>query len=813
MIKNYFKIAWRNLIKHKGFTIINITGLALGIAACLLISLYIVHETSYDKHIPNSDNIYRVVGAFIEDGVVEKDVHVSAPWAAKVKELFEEVEDAGRIMDNPLIPGAGANDLQVAGNVRIFHEENFAYADQAVIDIFQVPFVHGDAANALTNPSTIIISESRAQKLFGDENPVGQSVYLNNDMEYPYEVAGIFKDFPENSHLGYTYFLSLKGISFGAGEQTRWFQNNYKTYLQLKPETAISQLEKRITRTILADYTIPSLKAVNASWADDMAETILDEASTELQPVTDIHLYSTDISYDTERSDIRLIWTFGAIALFILFIACINFINLSTARSANRAREIGLKKVIGSNRNQLILQFLSESVLMAGIALGMGVLLAQLLLPYFNNIIDKNLFLPLNSLAFWMLLAAIVLIIGILAGLYPSLYLSGFSPKNALQGKVASGSKSSGLRSGLVIFQFTISIILISGTFIVQEQMDYILHKRIGFNKDQVIQIYGVNALKNQLPTFRQELENMNGIIAASSSDYLPIAGTKRNSNMFSYKTNDVEISLSGQAWDIDENYIPTLGMNLLEGRNFDPTMATDEGGVIINEKMAAQLGLKNPIGKTIYRFDDPFTVVGIVEDFHFETLQSEVSPVALFNENGSNILSVRVKTGDMANLLAAMENKWNAFIPNHEFRYSFMDETFAAMYNNVKRMGQILVSFSLLAVFIACLGLFALASFIVAQRRKEMSIRKVLGASANSIFRLLTSNFLILVGISIFIAVPITFYFMNLWLQDYAYRITISWKTFAAAGILAIIVALITISYHALKIAFVNPSNNLRSE
>lgn len=813
MIRNYFKIAWRNLLKHKGFTFINITGLALGIAACLLISLYIVHETSYDKHIPNSENIYRAVGAYIENGVIDKDVHVSAPWAGKVKELFEEVEEAGRIMDNPLIPGAGANELQVAGKMRVFHEENFAYADQAVIDIFQIPFIHGDAANALSNPSTIIISESRAQKLFGGENPVGESVYLNDDKEYPYEVAGVFKDFPENSHLGYTYFLSLKGIAFGEGEQTRWFQNNYKTYLKVKPGTDISQLENKITKTTLVDYVIPSLKAVNATWAESLAETILDESSTELQPLTEIHLYSADISYDKERSDIRLIWIFGAIAFFILFIACINFINLSTARSSNRAREIGLKKVIGSSRRQLIFQFLAESILMAFIAMGVGIFLALLLLPYFNDIINKSLFLPWSSLALWVYLIGSMLIIGIMAGLYPSLYLSGFSPKNALQGKIARGSKSSAVRSALVIFQFTIAIILISGTFIVQDQMEYMLNKKVGFNKDQVIQVYGTNALQDQLSTFRQELESMKGVVAVSSSDYLPIAGTKRNSNMFSYKTPDDEVSLSGQSWNIDENYLQTLGMELMAGRNFDKAMATDEAAVIINEKMAAQLGLENPVGKMLYRFEESFRIIGVVEDFHFETLQNEVSPVALFNGKGNNILSVRVNVELTGDLLNALEDKWETFVPTHEFRYSFMDESYAAMYANVKRIGQILVSFSLLAVFIACLGLFALASFIVEQRRKEMSIRKILGASANSIFSLLTGNFLTLVGVAIFIAVPVAFYGMNIWLQDYAYRITISWQVFAAAGLLAIGIALITVSYHSIKIALTKPVKSLRTE
>ncbi|MDR7132297.1 putative ABC transport system permease protein [Algoriphagus sp. 4150] len=811
MLKNYFKIAWRNLLKSKGFSFINLTGLSIGISACILISVYIIHETSYDKFVPDSTNIYRLVRQFNFGKETLKSIHFSANTARTIESDFGEIEQAGRIMDNDLFYGAGTNELQIDDEVMQHHEAGFAYADQAILDIFSIPMIFGDAKTALEEPKTIVISQAVSQKYFKDENPIGRVVYLNGNRDDPHRITAVMRDFPTNSHMDYQYFLTMKGVEFDEGEQDRWIQSNYFTYVRLRPDTDVSLFDQTFGASIIKKYLKPALAAGGYA----MAEEIEDKASIYLQPMTDIQLYSADIGYESGfRNDIKIIWIFGTVALFILLLATINFVNLSTARSANRAKEVGLRKVVGSGRSNLVIQFLTESLVLTLMAFVLGVVLAQTFLPVFQKMTGIELSMPWGNQLFIPVLLLAALVVGGLAGFYPALYLSGFSPINVLKGKLRLGGKSSGFRSGLVVFQFTISIILIIGTLIINEQMSFILNSKVGFEKDQVIQLYGTNMLGEKDVIFKEELSKMQEVESVSISDYLPLENTKRNGNSFTKEGGEnIDEDISGQVWQIDEDYLETLGIELIAGRNFDATIASDRDATIVNEQMVAELGLTDPIGKKVSRSGHLNEIIGVVKNFRYDNMKQRVMPLALFYEKSNTIISVKVNTADMPGLLKTIEKKWDEFAPNLSFRYAFMDDSFAQMYDNVYRIKTIFTSFAVLAIFVACMGLFALSAFMVEQRNKEMSIRKVLGASIQGIYRLQTQNFVYLVLISLLFAIPIAYYSMENWLKDYEYKIEISWQIFLVSGAVAISIALLTVSYHAFKSALINPVNNLKGE
>lgn len=811
MIKNYLKIAWRNILKAKGFSLINIAGLSIGISACILISVYILHETSYDKFVPESETIYRLVRQYDFGTEKQQDVHFSANTARTVAADFDEVEMAGRIMENDLFYGAGTNEIQIDDDPMQHHEEKFAYADQSILDIFSIPMVYGDRKTALLQPNSLVISESIAKKFFKDQNPIGHVIYLNGRRDDPRTISGVMEDFPSNSHLDYDYFLTLSEVEFGKGEQTRWIQSNYKTYLKIRPDVNVDVFSETLNETLISKYLKPAMVAAGLA----MAETIEEKADTFLQAMTDIQLYSASIDGESNiRNDIRIVWIFGTVAFFILVLASINFVNLSTARSANRAKEVGLRKVIGSGRSNLVFQFLAESILISVIAFGIGLVMAELLMPLFNDMSGIALEMPWDQLLFIPILFLSALFVGGLAGSYPAIYLSGFSPIQVLKGRLRLGSKSGGLQSSLVVFQFTVSIILIIGTLIINEQMSFILNAKVGFEKEQVIQLYGTNMLGEKDEVFKEELTRLQGVESVSISDYLPLENTKRNGNSFVNEGRDnIDETISGQAWVVDEDYLSTLGIELIAGRNFDKTIASDQKATIINEEMAKELGLSDPIGKRISRYGDLSEIIGVVKDFRFDNLKERVEPLALFMGKSNTIMSVKINSADIPGLLETVEGKWNQFAPNLAFRYAFMDDSFAQMYDNVRRVKLILTSFAILAIVVACLGLFALSAFLVEQRSKEVSIRKVMGASFEGIYGMLTKKFLLLVLGSMVLACPVAYYMMENWLKDYDYKIDISWQSFALSGFLAALMALITVSYHAIKSAKVNPVESLKSE
>ncbi|GAA0560376.1 ABC transporter permease [Chitinophaga japonensis] len=806
MLNNYFKVAWRNLSKQKLYSSIKIGGFALGIAACLLIALDIRHELSYDLHYPQAARIYRAVIDWNMPNA--RNAYFPAPFASALKNDLPEVEKAGRFLYSELF-GAGNSQVRRSDQAQNAYEDGIIFADQELLDILQVPFIYGDPAHALSQPNTIVITKRKADKYFPHENPVGKTLIINDNKDKPYEIGGVIADFPVTSHLQCDFLLTLKGVELWPGEQTYWLANNYQTYFLLRPGTDVAKLRTKLS-AIREKYLLTSAQQTNNAKIIEMFEKV----SFDVQALKDIHLKSEGINDGLSHGDIRLVWLFGAIAGFILIIACINFINLSTARSAGRAKEVGLRKTVGADRGSLIRQFLSESLLFSFLSFALGLLLAWLLLPYFNALSGKSLSLPWN--AWWLapLLIVAVIAVGLLAGLYPSLHLSSFQPIHVLKGNISQGNRRSRLRSVLVVFQFTTSIALIIGTFIIYRQMRYILDKKVGFEKEQVLLIQGTNTMGDRVPAFKKALLQVPGVKNATVSDYLPVAGTKRDDNLFSEEGKTAERSLvSGQIWEVDHDYIKTMGMHIVTGRDFSMNMPTDSQSVIINQTMARQLGLKDPIGKRITNTNSFWTVIGVVEDFNFESLRENIRPLCLVIGRGSSIVSVKVSTADMRGLIPSITAVWKDFSPHQPIRYTFLDQRFARMYTDVQRTGRIFSSFAVLAIIVACLGLLGLSAFIAEKRTKEIGVRKVLGASVSNVVVLLSKDFLKLVVIAMVIASPLAWYAMQLWLENFAYHINVEWWVFILAGSIAVTIALLTVSFQSVKAALMNPVQSLRTE
>ncbi|MHA4806737.1 ABC transporter permease [Flavitalea flava] len=812
MLRNYLKIALRQLNKQKMYSAIKIGGFALSIAACLLIALFIRDELRFDRSYPDGDRIYRIIEEYNDNGTIGKGADMQAAFARVLKSEFPEVEKSGRLMPHPLFYGAGSNEVMRGDKELNTYEEGFTYADQEFLDIFHIPIIYGSREHALDEPNTLVLSKRKADKYFPHENPVGRIIYLNKDKSRPFKIGAVMENFPSTSHIQYDFLLTLKGVEFWQGEQNYWGATNYYTYVLLRPGANAAKFESKLS-SITRNYVIPQM--VKDGYKDAVKRG--NASKYHVQQLSDIHLRSYDMNIqDTfSHGDIRFVWLFGGIACFILFIACINFINLSTARSANRAREVGLRKVVGSRRIQLVEQFLTESALLSLFSFVLAILTAWALLPYFNTVSGKLLVIPWKE---WWLLPVILLaasLVGILAGVYPSFYLSSFKPIQVLKGQLSRGTKNAGLRSVLVVFQFTTSIVLIISTVIIYRQMQYILHRKTGFDKQQVLLIQGTNTLGNEVVSFKNELKKLPLVRDASVSDYLPVTGSKRNGNQFwkEGKQNE-ESGVGGQFWVVDENYIHTMGMRIVEGRNFSREMLSDTQAVIINQEMVKNLNLVNPVGKMITNgYGAPRRVIGVVEDFNFDSMRGNIKSLSMILGISPSVISVKVNPVDLKAAIASIGSLWKKFSPQQPIRYIFLDESFASMYSDVERMGKLFSSFAFLAIMIACLGLFAMSAFMAQQRRKEISIRKVLGASVTQVTTLLSKDFVKLILISILIASPVAWWAMHKWLQDFVYRTAINGWLFLAAGLLVVIIALATISFQSIKAAISNPVKSLRSD
>ncbi len=807
MFKNDLKIAWRHFQRQKMYSLIKTAGFSLGIAACFLITLYILDELKYDQHYKDKEHIYRIVGEFNRDGDLEKDVWFPAPLARVLEEDFPEIEKAGRY-NNASLFGAGSNEVRRTDQRMNFFETGFTYIDQKLFDILQFQLIAGNPGTVLSKPNDMVISRRKAEKYFPNGDPLGKTLILNNNEEEVYTIRGVMED-PENVHFKGDFFIALAGVEFWPGEQNFWGASNYPTYVKLKPGADAKALEEKL-EAIKENYLIPAWKQSGDLNVEENAKKF----RLNLQAVSDIYLRSAGINDELKHGDIRFVWLFGGVAAFILIIASINFVNLSTARSANRAREVGLRKAIGSSRSRLISQFLVESLLLSFLSFSLGLLLAYVLLPWFNLLAGKSLIMPWLEWWLWPVLLISVFVVGILAGLYPAFYLSSFRPVSVLKGNLSRGSKASGMRNTLVVFQFTTSILLIIATFAIYRQVSYILNKKVGFDKEQVVMIRGANTLGDSRSVFKNKLLELSSVKNATISDYLPVSGAKRNNNGFVKEgKRGGEEPVYGQIWRVDHDYINTLGMKVVKGRDFSREMLTDSSAMIINEKMARAFGFEDPVGEKIENFGDVRTIIGVIEDFHFESMKAEIRSLCLVLGNSPETISVRLETEDMEASLRTINDLWDDLSPDQPIRYSFLDDSFATMYDDVQRTGKIFGAFALLAIVVACLGLFALSSFMVEQRGKEISIRLILGATVRSIFGMLTVNFVRLVMVSLLIAVPPAWYFVHKWLEDFIYRVEMGPGIFIVAGAISLVIALLTVSYQSVRAAVASPSDRLRSE
>lgn len=808
MLRNYFKIALRNLRKHVGFTAINIFGLAVGLACCLLITLYVVDELSYDRFHAKADRIFRI-NTDVKFGGNDMKMAVSPdPVGPTLKQDYPQVEHFVRLHERGtwLVKQAGA-----ATNLR---ENNITFADSTLFDVFTLPLVSGDPKRALTSPNTVVISESAAKRHFGSQDAMGKTLIFDNDKTF--KVTGVMRDMPTNSHFRSDFFLTMLNDEYPWGQ---WLSNNHYSYVVLREGVDYKQFEKNFD-AVIEKYVGPqALQAIGSTM--DQFRKAGNRYQFWLMPITDIHLHSKQQIEFSPAGDIQYVYIFSAVALFILLIACINFMNLATARSANRAKEVGVRKVLGSERQQLIGQFMSESVLMTVLAMVLALIIVAAAIPFFNTVAAKELSIQsLLSPYLVPILVVLPIVVGLLAGSYPALFLSSFKPISVLKGKINVSLKNVSLRSGLVVFQFMMSVILIVGTIIVYRQITYIQNKNLGFKRDQILTINDVYALGKQTETFKQEVLRLPGVMSGSVSGFLPTPSNRSDNSFFPEGQVDQRNAVNMQAWGVDHDYVKTLGMQIVQGRDFSREFGADSSAVILNETAAKLFGGKDILGKRIMSFDDPtlksfktYTVIGVVKNFHFESLRRNISALGLVLEPSSGAASFRLSSTDLPAVISQIESKWKQLAPGQPFNYAFMEEAFDNMYRAEQRVGTIALTFAGLAILIACLGLFGLAAFMAEQRTKEIGVRKVLGASVFSIVGLLSKDFLKLVLIAILIASPIAWYAMSQWLKDFAYKIDIEWWVFALAGVLATLVALLTVSFQSVKAALMDPVKSLRAE
>jgi putative ABC transport system permease protein len=800
MLKNYIKVAFRNLKKHKAFSIINILGLSVGLTCCILIGLYINEEMGYDKFHKDADNIYRFTRVFKSpDG--STSLHLSSlapPFSPFLREEFpNEIEKIGRY-----VTFSGTVEYEE----KLFQEPNFGFADPEVVEILTFESVEGDLKKALSEPGSVVISETMAKKYFGDEDPIGKTIKYAAQADLM--VKAVYKDMPDNSSVQLEMMgdFSIVEAFYGgkANMMGNWGSNNFKTIFTLKADGRIPEIERN-----LEQFIAKHLGENGPSWTE-----------LQTQKFTDVHLHSNLSDEQGLNSDITYVYIFMSIAALILAIACINYMNLATARSASRAKEVGMRKVFGAAKGNLINQFLVESIVLVLFAVVIAISAAFLILPFFRQF--TGLVLSFGLVENWNIIAIILgfaLAIGVLAGSYPAFYLSSFAPLRVLKGKLTSGAKSGGLRRVLVVVQFTISVILIVSTMVVFQQLNYMQNKSLGYDKDQMM-ILGVSAqVGNQYETFKNELLNISGVKAVGGSSRVP-SGQLLDSQGAQAEVNGemAPTPVTIKVLSVDPDFIPTYQMELVGGgRNFTKDYSRDSASFILNEKSVEVIGwggAEEAIGKPMSYAGVRGTVIGVAKNFHFESLQSEIVPIIMVNRpNSMRSLSIKIEGNNIRSSIDEIENVYAKFSPDTPIRYNFLNDRFEILYTSETQRSQLFTIFSGLAIFLACLGLFGLASFTVAQRGKEISIRKVLGASVNQIVGILSKEFVILVVVSMVIAFPVAWYFMGDWLSSYAYRIDLSWLPFAAAALIAGAIALATIGMQTFKAAVTNPSDRLRDE
>ncbi|MEW7289337.1 ABC transporter permease [Aquimarina sp. 2304DJ70-9] len=804
MFKNHLKIAWRTLLKHRGLFAINIVGLGLGIASCLLMMLYVVDELSYDRFNKKADEIVRVVFRAKINGEEIKEAVVMPPVGKTLASEFPEVLQTTRIRN--------IGNQKVSYQNTTYRNSRLAHVDPNFFEIFTLPVIKGNAVSPLKEPNTIVLTRKEAERYFGSvDAAIGKDIIVN-DQDQSYKVTAVINEVPKNSHFHFDLFATMP--KDGIATSNSWTNSYFHTYLVLQKGYDYKQLESKLPQVFQEHMGSQLQEELGVSYAEFTKENQL---GLFLQPLTDIHLESdfAAVSELEPGGDIKYIYIFSIVAIFMLLIACINFMNLSTAAASKRAKEIGVKKVMGSGKRHLIYQFLIESFLATVLAMIFASMILWVSLPLFNALSSKELQLDYLFKPYILVaLMAIIIVISLLAGSYPAFYLSSFKPITALKSKFSGPVNTKNIRSGLVIFQFVISAGLIIATLVVDQQMNYIQNKDIGYNKDQMLVLRNTYLLNHNENAFKDQILKDARIANVTHSAFAPAGPTDNEmSGIFLGDTFQRRMFV----YNIDERYIATMGMELVSGRNFSKEFGNEANNVIINERAAKVLGFdENAIEKTFIRDTNQgkqtLTIVGVIKDFHFKSLHKTIEPlIMLYNPYGG--LIVRAKTSDMSGIIATVEHNWNQLSTSEPLHYSLLDEAYNLTYIKEQKMGIILRVFALLTIFVACLGLFGLVTFTAEQRFKEIGIRKVLGSSVSQIIAMLSTDFLKPIGVSFLIAFPLGFYVMNKWLEDFAYRIEISWWIFILAGTITMIIAFLTIGWKSYRAASMNPVNSLRTE
>lgn len=811
MIHNHIKIAWRNLKKQPFFTFLNTFGLAIGMAGCLLISLYIHDELSYDKMFADADRIHRVNNNIKFGGDERLFAVTPAPMAEALKNDFSEIELVTRFRTRGSALVRKADDL---ANVK---EEQTTYVDASFFEMFGIKMLVGDAGKALTDPNTLVLTKTAAEKHFALANAVGQNLVLNNEENYT--VVGVIEDFPQNSFLrDYTIFESMAGLEDAS--VVNWGSNNYQTFIKLIPTVKAADIQLQL-RGFLGKYVIPGVQQFMPGVTEEQFKAAGNHLIFSTIPLTDIHLYSHMVAEISANNDIQSVYILSFIAIFLLLLASVNFMNLSTAYSLKRAKEVGVRKSLGSNKMELVRQFLMESGLISFLSLVLALVLAVVALPFFNTLADKDISIPFANPIFWMVLLVSVIILGLFSGSYPAFFMTRFKPVKVLKGGGGSGVGGSGIRNSLVVFQFAISVFLIVSTLVVYQQLKYIQGKDLGYSKDQILILNDVYTAGDKVTSLKDRIKQLGAVKNVTLSSFFPTPSSRSDSTFSPENGNtSQENAVSMQTWGVDYDYISTLNLELVAGRDFDRIYGSDSTAIIVNEKAVRvmELSPQEALGMQYtpdFDSENPtyYTIIGVLRDFHIASLKEDIDAVSLHLGDRAYAMAIKIVAGNFANTIKDIEGVWNTIVPGEPFDYYFMEDAFNDTYVSEQRLGNIFVIFTVLSLLIACLGLFGLAAFNAEKRTKEIGIRKVLGASVGQISIKLTLDFLKLVGIAIIIAMPVGWYAMAKWLEDFSYRIDIPWWIFVLAAFLAVLISVFTVGFQSVKAAIVNPVKSLRTE
>jgi putative ABC transport system permease protein len=803
-MKTFLNLFYRINMKNKAFTLINIIGLAVGMAGFILIMLWVKDELSYDKFNEKESRIVRVMVDFSFAGENGSDVGTLAPMAAVLKNDFPEVENVVRFRNY------GTASIKFAE--KSFNEKEIIYADSTIFDIFTIPLIKGNPKDALSVPNTITISESIAKKYFGDTDPIGKTLNLYGSREF--EITGVYKDIPKTSHFNFDFIASV--YTYDECYQDNWGSFNFVTYVLLKENVDPQAFEKKLSILVDKYVAVTVEQYLDAPWEEIQKQGTW--FKFRIQRLRDIHLHSHHNGEIGINGDAKNVYVFISIAIFILLLACINFTNLSTAKAITRSKEIGLKKVFGERLFTLIRDHLSESFIIVFIAHMVAMVLVEVFLPFFNNISSKNLSIEYSNPQILLSLFGLIVITSLVAGSYPAFYLSSYKTISALKSEITAGKKKTRFRSIMVIGQFVISIVLLSSTLVLNKQMRFIQAKDLGYEKENLVCIWNNKLNWNEINNLKDDLLKNPMIKSATISGYLPIPSTSGRNVLYKDGISSTRFSTYNIS-NVDHDYINTLGINIKKGRGFSKDFPTDSSAVLINEAAAKSFGWDDPIGKIIgwpisETRIDKYTVIGVLDNFNFESVHKPISPMVCFLNHSKGALSIRLKSGtDISSAIKFIESKWDHYSPSSSFDYTFYDDSLNHLYASESKLNQILVAFTVIAFFVSCLGLIGLAMFATEQRKKEIGIRKVVGASVTQVGKLLSYDFTKLVIIAFLIATPVSYYAMTKWLENYAYKTNISWWIFVLAGLISYITAMIAIGYQSYKASAANPVETLRDE